>query len=202
MTGPSGGDTPEAKSYDTTGAPVGAAKPARFAKPPGCFSGLFRWGAGPLIGAVTVVWTGLMLVVGHLWPDVVSVTGIALQIFTAAGLSLLALGIPFYVAVALYFRSHRRKEGLVTTGPYGFLRHPLYTIGFLFLAPGVVLLLGSWPLLSVPVVMYAAARLLVPIEEHMLFNTFGGAYAEYFAATGAFCPTSVKPACQRRRTTR
>jgi len=161
--------------------------------------GLFRWGAGPLIGSVAVVWTGLMLLVGRLWPDVFSVTGIALRIFTAAGLSLLALGIPFYITVALYLRSHRRKEGLVTTGPYGFLRHPLYTIGFLFLAPGVVLLLGSWPLLSVPVVMYAAARLLVPIEERTLFDTFGGVYAEYFAVTGAFCPSSRRPISRRRQ---
>jgi len=134
-----------------------------------------------------------MLFAGYLWADAVSVTGIAFRVFTATGVSLLATGIPLYVATALYLRSHRRAEGLVTTGPYRRIRHPLYTTGFLFLAPGAVLLLGSWLLLTVPIVMYMAARLLVPLEERTLSATFGRAYAEYTAATGAFFPCGHAP---------
>ncbi|HUW34885.1 MAG TPA: isoprenylcysteine carboxylmethyltransferase family protein [Planctomycetota bacterium] len=139
-----------------------------------------------------------MLLVGYLWPDAVSITGRVFRVLTAIGVGLLAVGIPSYVAVALYLRSHHRAEGLVTTGPYRRVRHPLYTIGFLFLAPGVVLLLGSWLLLTVPVVMYVAARLLVPVEERALCATFGRAYAEYVVATGAFFPMSPgRPICRK-----
>ena len=157
-------------------------------EPSGRSTPLFRWGAGPLIGGIAAAWTGLMLLAGYLWADAVCVTGAAFRIFTATGVGLLAVGIPFYVAVALYFRSHGRQGGLVTTGPYRRVRHPLYMIGLLFLAPGAVLLSGSWLLLTVPVVMYVAIRLLVPVEERTLCATFGKAYAEYMAATGALFP--------------
>jgi len=160
------------------------------AKPSGRAARLLRWGAGPLIGTFTALWAGLMLLPGCLWAQTLSVTGLLLPGFTIAGACLLAVGVPLYMATALHLRSHRRTEGLVTSGPYRRIRHPLYAIGFLFLAPGVVLLLGSWPLLSVPIFMYLAARLLIPAEERMLSATYGAAYAEYVASTGAFFPKS------------
>jgi uncharacterized protein len=77
---------------------------------------------------------------------------------------------------------------LVTTGPYARARHPLYAIGVFLLAPGVALLLRSWLLLSVPVVMYAVIRVLLPHEESELLAVFGRKYQKYMKETGALFP--------------
>jgi protein-S-isoprenylcysteine O-methyltransferase Ste14 len=70
-----------------------------------------------------------------------------------------------------------RAQVLVDSGPYRFVRHPMYAAFALF-APGTALLLGSWvgllgALLLVAVVAWRAVR-----EERLLRERLGG-YAEY-----------------------
>jgi protein-S-isoprenylcysteine O-methyltransferase Ste14 len=69
--------------------------------------------------------------------------------------------------------------GLVTTGPYRLMRHPIY-LGFVLLALGQALAFGSWPALVI--VMFG----IVPTfawraraEEKLLRRTFGERYAVY-----------------------
>jgi protein-S-isoprenylcysteine O-methyltransferase Ste14 len=70
-----------------------------------------------------------------------------------------------------------RGQSVVTTGPYRYVRHPLYSSTFLFF-PAVALLLGSWwGLLLCPVLL----GLLVwrtTLEDRMLKNELAG-YDEY-----------------------
>jgi protein-S-isoprenylcysteine O-methyltransferase Ste14 len=70
-----------------------------------------------------------------------------------------------------------RGQSVVTTGPYRYVRHPMYSSTFLFF-PAVALLLGSWwGLLLCPVLL----GLLVwrtTLEDRMLKNELAG-YEEY-----------------------
>jgi protein-S-isoprenylcysteine O-methyltransferase Ste14 len=69
--------------------------------------------------------------------------------------------------------------GFVTTGPYRFVRHPIY-VGFALLAMGQALAFGSWPALAivlcgiVPTFAWRARA-----EEKLLNRTFGERYATY-----------------------
>jgi protein-S-isoprenylcysteine O-methyltransferase Ste14 len=69
--------------------------------------------------------------------------------------------------------------GLVTTGPYRFVRHPIY-LGLALLAMGEALAFGSWPALMivlsgiVPTFAWRARA-----EEKLLSRTFGERYAVY-----------------------
>jgi len=77
---------------------------------------------------------------------------------------------------------------LVTTGPYRWVRHPLYTTGIaLFLA--LSLIEASWLILLVALIVGALMNLLViPLEEKALMEKFGQDYRAYIRNTGRFLP--------------
>ena len=78
--------------------------------------------------------------------------------------------------------------GLVTSGPYRLVRHPIY-LGFVLLAMGEALAFGSWPALAivwagmVPTFAWRARA-----EEKLLGHTFGERYALYRARTRLMIP--------------
>eukprot|EP00755_Sulcionema_specki_P027854 Sspe_Gene.88642::Locus_60599_Transcript_2_2_Confidence_0.667_Length_864::g.88642::m.88642 len=72
------------------------------------------------------------------------------------------------------------EQTLVTSGPFAFVRHPMYTAFFTF---GVVYGLASRSLLltSAWVAWCAIITVRIPIEEALLTETFGDAYRTYQA---------------------
>src|SRR5215467_12711495 len=78
--------------------------------------------------------------------------------------------------------------GLVTTGPYRLVRHPIY-LSLVLLAAGEALAFGSWPALIIVVsgiVPTFAWR--AHAEEALLSQTFGESYALYRKETGMITP--------------
>jgi len=81
-----------------------------------------------------------------------------------------------------------RGTELVTTGPYRFVRHPIY-LGLALLAMGEALAFGSWPALMivlsgiVPTFAWRARA-----EEKLLSRTFGEGYAVYQQRTKMIIP--------------
>jgi protein-S-isoprenylcysteine O-methyltransferase Ste14 len=78
--------------------------------------------------------------------------------------------------------------GLVTTGPYRSVRHPIY-LGFVLLATGQALAFGNWPALVilllgiVPTFVWRARS-----EDKLLSRTFGERYAIYRQRTKMIVP--------------
>jgi protein-S-isoprenylcysteine O-methyltransferase Ste14 len=81
------------------------------------------------------------------------------------------------------------QHQLVTTGPYRWVRHPLYTVGIaLFLA--IALMAANWFILLWAVVALIAVRLVViPREEAQLVARFGDDYSRYRSGTGSLLPS-------------
>lgn len=104
------------------------------------------------------------------------------ELIELVGMALMAAGL------AVAFWSIRQVEGrkLALTGPYRYVRHPIYlscsmiAIGF-FLA--VLNLMALAPLLIIP----AQAR-MADAEEEILVQRFGGKYVEYQRRTGKMFP--------------
>lgn len=77
---------------------------------------------------------------------------------------------------------------LVQTGPYGHVRHPMYSafwllnIGYLLLSANLVV--GA----SGTLLMSALSGFRVPREERQLADAFGAAYTEYCERTGRLVP--------------
>jgi protein-S-isoprenylcysteine O-methyltransferase Ste14 len=107
----------------------------------------------------------------------------------------------FLQALLLLWRSHadladsfspglqiRKDHGLVTTGVYERVRHPMYAAHLLWAVAQLLLLQNaiagpSFLVASIP--LYAAR---IPREEEMMLDQFGEEYRRYVERTGRFIP--------------
>lgn len=77
---------------------------------------------------------------------------------------------------------------LVTTGPFGVVRNPLY-VGNFFITLGILVFGGSLGVLVVGVLLFAAQYyFIVKFEEDLLLQKFGRQYDDYRAAVPAWFP--------------
>jgi protein-S-isoprenylcysteine O-methyltransferase Ste14 len=81
-----------------------------------------------------------------------------------------------YLALVVKVQEER-GQSVVSTGPYRYVRHPMYASTFLFF-PGSALLLGSWWGLLLCAVLLGLLVWRIPLEERMLENGLSG-YDEY-----------------------
>lgn len=131
-------------------------------------------------------------------PEVVPSGGKALRPVIAVSLISLFLAI---AAIALVIAAKKRLgrqwalaarvvEGhkLVTDGPFGAVRHPIYlAMGLLLLSP--IVGFSSWPGAGLAIALFTAGTILrVRAEEDVLAQTFGPEYAEYKERVPAFLP--------------
>jgi protein-S-isoprenylcysteine O-methyltransferase Ste14 len=81
----------------------------------------------------------------------------------------------------------RRKHQLVTSGPYRWVRHPLYTVGTsMFIALG--LMADNWFIIALGILAFIAMARRTPKEEANLMEKFGDEYRDYMKRTGRFLP--------------
>jgi protein-S-isoprenylcysteine O-methyltransferase Ste14 len=89
-------------------------------------------------------------------------------------------------------RSWWSHDKLCTTGPYRFVRHPMYSGATLFALLGIALIFNSWIILLLPVLAYAVNSRLVRKEEKIMMEFFGESYRRYAAMTGRLFPRLIK----------
>jgi protein-S-isoprenylcysteine O-methyltransferase Ste14 len=94
------------------------------------------------------------------------------------------------VSETVLTKSHHE---LVISGPYQWIRHPLYTTGIV-LVLAIGLIAASWFILLLALVALASIRLVViPLEERELLTKFGNAYGAYMQRTGRLLPRVLGP---------
>jgi protein-S-isoprenylcysteine O-methyltransferase Ste14 len=81
----------------------------------------------------------------------------------------------------------RQQHVLVTSGPYRWVRHPLYTFGTsLFISFG--LMADNWFIAFLGILTLVVMAIRTPKEEANLIAKFGDEYREYMKRTGRFLP--------------
>jgi len=110
------------------------------------------------------------------------------------GLVLLGEGIRFWAILYAGGATRTRNvgaESLVTAGPYGYMRNPLY-LGNILIYAGVVFIAGGpwmWQMLVITIGFFTwQYSQIITLEEDTLSGIFGAAYAEYRANVPRIIP--------------
>jgi protein-S-isoprenylcysteine O-methyltransferase Ste14 len=85
----------------------------------------------------------------------------------------------------------RTAHALATSGPYRWVRHPLYTVGATFFV-SFGMMADSWFIAMLGGLAFALMALRVPAEEANLIAKFGDEYQRYMERTGRYLPKLKK----------
>ena len=112
--------------------------------------------------------------------------------WTGAGLAAASLALVFWVFRAIGKNitptvATRRDHELVTSGPYRWVRHPLYSVGTSFFV-SLSLVAANWFMGLASLLALAMLLVRLPKEEEKLIERFGDEYREYMKRTGRLLP--------------
>jgi protein-S-isoprenylcysteine O-methyltransferase Ste14 len=122
----------------------------------------------------------------RLWPQSSAVLVI--------GTIIVVLGLAF----AIWARRHlganwsmsvsvKREHELIRSGPYRFVRHPIYT-GILIAILGTGVTIGEWRAVVSLAFAFFSFQRKASLEERWMVETFGAAYEDYRAKVRALIP--------------
>jgi len=84
-----------------------------------------------------------------------------------------------------------KEQALITSGPYQFIRHPIYT-AFLLILGSILFLSANWLIGSAwlgMTILELASR--IRFEEGIMLEYFGDQYREYMKTTGKLLPKLI-----------
>jgi protein-S-isoprenylcysteine O-methyltransferase Ste14 len=117
------------------------------------------------------------------------------QFWAALGALLTLLGLLFTVWARVYlgrnwsgmFATIKADHELVTGGPYGLVRHPIYS-GLMLAFAGTALAIGQWRGVLATALALIAIVHRIRVEEGFMREQFGAAYDSYAKRVRAFVP--------------
>ena len=142
--------------------------------------GLILW-LSPLIYLINPAWMAWSKIG---LPDWVRWLGVGIGIMCTIGIYWLFSSIGSGITPT---SATRKEHQLVTSGPYRWVRHPLYTVGSsMFIAFGMMA--DNWWIAVLGILAFIGMAIRTPKEEANLIEKFGDEYREYMKSTGRFLP--------------
>jgi protein-S-isoprenylcysteine O-methyltransferase Ste14 len=132
-------------------------------------------------GDVPREWLRIRIFPANLWIEVL-------------GIALTAAGIGFAIWARIYLGGNwsgsvtvKVGHQLVRSGPYRWVRHPIYS-GMILGMLGTAIVRGQVRGLVAVALLYIGFTIKSRIEERVMMSTFGAEYDEYSRTTGAIVP--------------
>jgi protein-S-isoprenylcysteine O-methyltransferase Ste14 len=150
------------------------------------------FGVGPRIGLLTLPYLLVCIFMLVRYHDPLALNFLPALLSRTAGFLWLAVGIVFYIASGKTFMKEFPKGQLITRGPFGLCRNPIYASFIVFFLPGLALVFQSGLLLTVCLVMYINFRIMIQSEYALLRDNFGEQYLQYEKSVNEILPLPFK----------
>jgi protein-S-isoprenylcysteine O-methyltransferase Ste14 len=151
-------------------------------------SSMTLFGCGPKLALLSLPYIILSLAVMLIYPEFLNLKFLDNSYFRIAGYSWMGLGFAFWIYSAVYFLKNFEPGKLITCGPFGLCRNPIYSSVILFLIPSLGIILHSGLILSISLVLYIGFRISIHGETMVLRKIFGEDYERYEKSVNEIFP--------------
>ena len=135
-------------------------------------------GSGDRIMLLTLPFLIVCLVLNILYPSWFKVGGPPM-VLKVLSIIVLFPGLTVWIWSVVLILTEVPRQKLITSGPYSFVKHPLYTGVALLVLPWIGFLLNTWLGGLIGITLYLASRIFSPQEERTLATAFGPAWDDY-----------------------
>jgi protein-S-isoprenylcysteine O-methyltransferase Ste14 len=148
------------------------------------------FGVGPMGAVISLVLLSLFAWVDSRNSIPILTTNYGLK--NAVGITLVILGLGYHFWTFSTLRHWWAHDGLCTSGPFKYVRHPMYAAWISLISPGIAIYLNSWLFVFWVILLHPIWHKLVKKEETIMMSTFGKVYGDYAEKTGRFFPKVLK----------
>lgn len=145
-------------------------------------------GVGPRLGLISLPYVILALTVWLKYPDFLHLSFLDTPVFRIIAILWLSAGLAFWIYSAIYFLRHFKPGELITSGPFGICRNPIYASIILFIIPSLGILFQSGLILSIAMVLFINFKIAIHGEEVILRRLFGEQYEQYCRKVNVIVP--------------
>ena len=146
------------------------------------------FGCGPKLAILCLPYIILSLVVMYKFPaffDLIFLDNIFVRVF---GYAWLGIGLLFWIYSAVYFIKYFKPGQLITRGPFGLCRNPIYSSIIVFIIPALAIIFHSGLTLTIAVVLYIGFKISIHGETNVLRKIFGEEYDKYENSVNEIIP--------------
>ena len=146
------------------------------------------FGCGPRLALLCLPYIILSVLIMIKYPDFLNLGFFDMMIFKVLGSIWLGLGLIYWVYSAVYFLKNFKPGTLLTKGPFGLCRNPIYSAIIVFIIPALAIVFHSGLTLSIAAVLYIGFKISIHGEYIVLKRTFGEAYTIYERSVNEIFP--------------
>jgi len=145
-------------------------------------------GVGPKLGLLCLPYIILSLIVMVKYPEFFNLRFLDFSWVKVLAFVWLGMGMIFWISSAVSFLRHFKEGKLITRGPFGLCRNPIYSSIIVFIIPSLALVFHSGLLFSISLVLYIGFKISIHGESHVLRRNFGEEYEKYEKSANEIIP--------------
>jgi len=146
------------------------------------------FGCGPKLALLCLPYIILSLVVMYIYPEFFDLKFLDNIYARVSGYVWLVIGIVFWIYSAVYFLKYFKPGQLITRGPFGLCRNPIYSSIIVFIIPSLALIFHSGLTFSIFLVLYIGFKISIHGETNVLRRIFGEEYDKYEKSVNEIIP--------------
>ena len=146
------------------------------------------FGCGPMLALLCLPYIILSLVVMYIYPEFFDLKFLDNIYARVSGYVWLVIGIVFWIYSAVYFLKYFKPGQLITNGPFGLCRNPIYSSIIVFIIPSLALIFHSGLTFSISLVLYIGFKISIHGETNILRKIFGEEYDKYEKSVNEIIP--------------